>query len=613
MVQLHRIHAEKYERARSGSEAAWVIPFADNNHGMGKSYFAMNYIAKSREMWPVTTRDKFQQTLCDCHTIRITFDSGDLADGDFDSVLLQQLKSALCNMFEFEPYTLSKGFISVDEFLEELTALAGPVFIALDGIGAAFYKEKVDYYDDYDDYNRYDPRDMFLSFCDKVLSKWITMKKVFFVILGYNDFLQTSSTAGRFVLERLNLPFLQQDAINKILSTTLVSQSSEHTIASSLRLDDKRAHEVAKNLFKQTNGHPQTLLSALSKCKTYKEIVEYQNPWLDKEFDTLQDHLDREKEILYYLLDKAKAKTRVDLREKMGRSWGDWDPIVSKVKEANILWDNVHDAELYFPPEVQSYLEDNLMPFRRYLSCAGENSLRSRDNSTIFRWMVLKRFQEIFRKPKEPGKAHSDFFNTSLFGRCESVCFPSATRLKSIYSLDCLPMLLESKWRYFYKPFCLKPAESSLSSDAFLGCKSNLNSQSVKLTVGLAVKNDASEEFSSSGLESECRKVECVFTDHDVGSGYRRDAESSLNVLIICCTHLSGELAEKFKDQPSHAFTDERFPSIHEIILVDLSDPARRSRFFAVEGKESEYLEGVIRKQAIDYLASSSEEIKTST
>ena len=75
--QLQSIHKNKFLRAQDNSGLEWVIPIADNVIGLGKSEFARHYIQKCRETWPNEhTRTPFQQTLCDCHTIFITFHKG---------------------------------------------------------------------------------------------------------------------------------------------------------------------------------------------------------------------------------------------------------------------------------------------------------------------------------------------------------------------------------------------------------------------------------------------------------------------------------------------------------------------------------------------------------
>ena len=180
--QLQQIHQSKYNRASRGSGAEWIIPIADNVIGLGKSEFSKNYIVKCRESWPDEQRNEFQRTLCDCHTVYILFHKGALLEDDFDSVVSQFLVDSLAPMFEVEPTILEPTNLpkTVNDLLKKVAKAAGPLFIVLDEIGAAFEDDKLD------DTQR---RAQFLSFCDNVLGKWLSLKNIFFLLLGRGSFL----------------------------------------------------------------------------------------------------------------------------------------------------------------------------------------------------------------------------------------------------------------------------------------------------------------------------------------------------------------------------------------------------------------------------------------
>ncbi|KAJ3222324.1 hypothetical protein HDU78_011801 [Chytriomyces hyalinus] len=171
--QLQKVHRSKFVRAVTGDGKAWEIPVADNVSGMRKAYFASHYIKKSRESWDVTKRDLFQQTLCSCHTVRVKFSSDQLTESSFESVMLKYLKAALKPMFVTPPPMLANDYKTVERFFKDLTDVAGPVFIVLEGIENGFKGNDVK------------TRDEFLLFCKNILGIWLDIPNVFFVVLGH--------------------------------------------------------------------------------------------------------------------------------------------------------------------------------------------------------------------------------------------------------------------------------------------------------------------------------------------------------------------------------------------------------------------------------------------
>ncbi|KAI8821904.1 hypothetical protein BJ741DRAFT_636976 [Chytriomyces cf. hyalinus JEL632] len=203
--QLHEIHQSKFYRAVSHVGKEWMIPIAENGFGLGTSEFGRHYIRKSRETWPdAATRDTFQQMLCNCHTIVIEFHNGALLEDTFNAVMIKLLCMALKDMFLIPPAILSTPPKIVHEFLKNLTEVAGPVFIVLDEIGKAFQNED----NSFDDSQQ---RDKFISFCDRILDSWFSLKKVFFVVVGHASFLDnvgrgpTNMFHKRYEFKRLNI------------------------------------------------------------------------------------------------------------------------------------------------------------------------------------------------------------------------------------------------------------------------------------------------------------------------------------------------------------------------------------------------------------------------
>ncbi|RLO04258.1 hypothetical protein DYB28_006866 [Aphanomyces astaci] len=137
--QLQEIHRHTYSRAVRGRGLDWVIPLADNVVGLGKSLLGDQYVQRCREAWKDLDKPTdFHKTLMRCHTVRLVFKSGALVESSFDAVLIHLLVRQLRDMFEVPPAILSTPPPSAVAFLELLTDEVGPLFIALDEIGAAF-------------------------------------------------------------------------------------------------------------------------------------------------------------------------------------------------------------------------------------------------------------------------------------------------------------------------------------------------------------------------------------------------------------------------------------------------------------------------------------------
>ncbi|KAJ3232341.1 hypothetical protein HDU78_007195 [Chytriomyces hyalinus] len=195
---LQRIHLSNFLRATTGEAGAdWVIPIAENEVEVGESEFCTHYIIESRK----TTQNPLKHTLCSCHTVHVQFTTTQpLTEGSFNSTMIKYLKAALEPMFISPPSMLSNDYETVEDFLEDLTQVAGPVFIVLGGIENAFKG------------NDLKVRHQFLLFCRKILSHWFALPSVFFVVLGRACFInnvgrQPGDTPMRgtsFHFERLN-------------------------------------------------------------------------------------------------------------------------------------------------------------------------------------------------------------------------------------------------------------------------------------------------------------------------------------------------------------------------------------------------------------------------
>ncbi|KAI9329884.1 hypothetical protein BDR26DRAFT_1011589 [Obelidium mucronatum] len=612
ILQLQKIHQAKFKRAFWGSGPEWIIPIADNVLGLGKSAFGRNYIRKSRETWPnVAERDDFQKTLCGCHTVAIEFGSGALLEDSFNAVMIKLLCDALIDMFDTPPAILSMPPKSARNLLKDLTDVCGPVFIVLDEIGKAFHQQ----IDPLDDMKQ---REMFLSFCEHILDSWLSLKNVFFVVLGRASFLNhvglrpldtQHHKVSRFIFERLNIHLLRSEAILDIMDKTLISPAQPDTISTHLCPTAELSQKIANHLFHQTNGHPRTLLAIFKKCKTYDEIMNCNEPPEIRDWKPFYDKLclnNFNGEVIQLLKD-SEAGEEVDLSKMIKDAGGKSTPRENIATNSFFAWEGtLEKARLYVHPIVKALLENYVLPFRVYLQHVGNTNRVSIDHANVFEWMFLKRFQEIFTEPKNPSLVLPAFFNSPKFGGYKSVSFSSLVRrIPKITSAgsktpeldsstahpDCWRMLLDS---LDSGPICLKPLAKSASSDAILIGSATDQFESIVLTVGLAVKNYGSTAFSLTDLLRECFLFDRMF------NGTTRKGR---NVLFICCTHYVPTIMEEFKMGNSFAYQNDDYPNIDEVVVLNLSDEDLRQEFFGLEkgSKLSGFVENVVKKAEVEY------------
>ncbi|RHY53649.1 hypothetical protein DYB30_000371 [Aphanomyces astaci] len=198
--QLQEIHRHTYIRAVCGRGLDWVIPLADN-----------------------VDLDKptdFHKTLMRCHTVRLVFKSGAMVESSFDAVLIHLLVRQLRDMFEVPPAILLTPPPSVVDFLELLTDEVGPLFIALDEIGAAFTS---------DSWTDLKSRDRLMAFCRAIVGNWLLIPNVLFVLLGRGPFLGLKVVTEMLTVikcgESTNLTSQVKDPGGKLISLNQIASN----------------------------------------------------------------------------------------------------------------------------------------------------------------------------------------------------------------------------------------------------------------------------------------------------------------------------------------------------------------------------------------------------
>ena len=582
---------------------------ADNVFGLGKSEFGRHYIPKSRETWlKLEKKDDFQNTLCACHTIMIVFSKGALLKDTFDSVMLKHLIAALEPMFVTPPEILKNPPKDTLDFLQDFFKLYGPLFIVLDEIGAAFNDDTFDYFEQ---------REKFMSFCSNIVGKWFPVKEVFFLLLGRGNFLNYvglrpttvhNISHSPHVFERIHLHLLRPEAISSILKNTFIDETKDQTVAQSLNLNEEKIQMASKILFNKTNGHPRTLIATLKSCRSFEDIEKYlpnislEDPALF--YNTLRLYKDQVSE----LFAKFEQGNPVDLTKTFSDS-GEKELIYAIVaSNAFISWEGtLNEAKLFTHPFVKHALDALFLPFKKYLESIESASCVSIDYPNAFEWLCLKRFQELFTKKQQPRLIHPLFFSSPIFGNCKEVYFPNETRLLPKISYQgSINSDLDSKtahpdsWKKLMSlidglgdSLCFKFRSKSASCDAMLTTKAEFEQEKVKLTVGLAVKNFSTTQFTSSHYNDECSLFNRVFIRTE--QPYRK------NILMICCTNYDKTMFSLFNGRLFSAQKRKEYPNIDEIILLDLSTAHKRQKFFGIDDFLSNCLENVVSKKEVEF------------
>ena len=607
--QLQAVHNQNFYRAlEMGVGDDWKIPISDNLLGTGKSELGRHYIEHCRIEWSdATSRTEVQEVLCNCHTVHISIPESAFAEGpvSFQAVMLQLLVEALGPRFKTKPKCLDISYRRTADFLRDLTAVVGPIFIILDEIGRAFAINGL---------NLKQQQEWFLKFCELVLGGWMELTSVFFLLLGRGAFL---NNVGRrpgyqddgpqlfdspFVFERLGIRLLRKEAIEEILKKTYVDNFQQKTLVEYYALHVNEIKAAVEHLFAQTSGHPRSLVNALRNCQTKQELISFAQPLRIERMRALCDDLIRNSDVITKLLEKMRNHEPVNLLSMIRK--GKRSVCLEIIcNSALIGWAGTkNEAVLFAPPSVVEFLIGLYMPFRKFLGVITSSlELGTPLNfPNVFELMLVKRFQEIFSSKRCPREVLPAFFSTPLFGRLENLVLPSKMHLlpkitergernPTLNSLTAHP----SSWRFLMKeiddsgPKCYRPRSKSASSDAIF----RVYRSSMHITVGVAAKNyDVETPFGYPCLARECSVYNKMF--------FRAPRAQRSNILIICATNYIAAMKSQFEGKNFMIFTDARYKHIDEIIVLDLSSKQNLADFFGLndDNHTLETIQDVLKK-----------------
>ena len=266
--------------------------------------------------------------------------------------MIRLLQQSLSPLFVAElPSVFAQEFDNSTEFLHALTKVVGPLFIHLDEIGKAFEDKEID---------EYQSRDAFKSFSKIVLSGWLELSQVFFVLTGRASFFGFGLTSSRHIYKRLKLNLIRPEAIQTIMQNTL---KGDQTIQKYYGMSDQECEEIAKSLSVSTNGHPRTLLDAFMTADDKEQLKSFVAKHT-VDWEELEATLFRNKEHIKSLIE---TEGPIDLTTTVEAMTKDQQYKVVTLEiianESFISWEGtITAAKLYIRPSVRDYLHLFLYP-----------------------------------------------------------------------------------------------------------------------------------------------------------------------------------------------------------------------------------------------------------
>lgn len=604
--QLQAIHRSNFYKAHNKisttiNHQPWVIPLIDAMDGAGKSHFGSAYLPFLRNLYPLSslpqTEDVFLQTLYKAHHIYVRgrrFDQRpDDTDGSIsDSAILKLLISEFKASFKKLPAAILKNENTTTsaQFLHELTDQCGPIFIHLDGIGHFFNRRRPKEGGSPQLVPPHEQSKIFWDFCDKVLSTWFPIQNVFFLLTGqiaFSGFVKDGPPPRphpqpNYVIERVNMEALQPSSIALLLKETFHHQKK---LIEYYQIPDSELDNIAKSLFKQTHGHPRSLLHVLGACTAYQELLNGSQELPYKLYEWHQYAIPKYleyKDVMDEFFDTIDTGSRIDLTRLVIIN-GEWTSYHLLTYELRLGWTGkISSAKMFASSFFIEYIRQFGLTYREYLEKIAKRYSKRLDESVvdfrlIFEWIMVKRFQSLFLEAFNPQ-------TPQLFSRAITLSYttqpkPKITPHGRDAMKDFIPTISPSLWGgeigpKSNDPICYKPLPGSISPAAFFLTKDSQTGQ--RSYIGLVV---CDENFCEEVLDNECRR----FNDLCFGN---RMMSTALVVLVLrdsdyLLRKMCGKVGRKscvFKDS-------ERYPLVDEVVIVNLASDENLREFLGVEGE----------------------------
>ena len=620
--------AKKCSSTNSGGD--WTFPICVNELGSGKSTFGENFLPAVRSMgggsdglkiFPVLRNAEYLSVGC-FRTTRPT-------SKDMISLSYKALIPRIHN-----PHVLDElPTDSVCAFIEALllrseNSASKSLFIVFDEIGKPFARS----HEDFAETQRSQMEEFKRFLTDSICPLVMTREKVFVLLCGRAPFLDwvgatpdsmLSSVEGGSIVKakRISLNMIRPSMIADILRKTLFYDNEvaeTKPINEFLGLtDDKTISTYSEFLYETTGGHPRTMYEILNyRCTT---IVKNKIPLSDRSsFESSDDFLSREAlEMIQKTALRFHQSTCI-LIEKLRRT-DCVSNLIDSVSNNGIRFLDLLPAlrigyqrldhksvKLTIPRRILLMLEALMSPSNEFLLSVLQIPTHVPiDFPHAFELLVMRGFTEWF--PETANFDHKQGIASSFnhfFGDIEWLTdfsdffcsrnilkFPKVTNQSSnINDTQTIAparvskvikrMIREGSSQNFW----LLPAPMSSSPD--LIHVSGIGSDTKMIMI--AVKNYAnSSRMSDCDIRKEILKAEKIVM------------KNAHCILYIASTQYTGQINSRFKNG-SFVFMDDSNKPIRKVIVLDLTTPDNRARFFHVQTTEARRgLETIIGKTKI--------------
>ena len=614
LLGIHRNHFTLRHYMKGG--ATPQVAIMDDAYGMGKTMFAGMYIEMCHKATlPDFGHPDFKQSILDTRTITVRLPGSCLLQPARESP--EAANRALSDLIYLEMSNLKlMGDLSGDlsrlseiqnsaELLKSFIEITQtPLFLVLDEIGGAFSGSS--------------PvtgrRSVFMDFCSNVLSRWITISHLFFILVGRGDifnFVGTRITPEKlsgspFDFQRISLKLIGVENIERILSqTTKMKDGKETTLADYFGIAQEEIPLYAKEIQDVTNGHPRSMLDLLKHSESKPDLMRFDGKGQTVDVANWTKSLIPHTAVIRKLLKAINGNAKIDLTQpafpvKRSRSLEELLPTFLIRYEGEIT-----SATLFASSFALKHLSGMFSPFREFISLYTRITDLKFDHAANFETCCLKRFQEIFGSSisSPASELLPNVFKTTTLGMLEG--FSATSEVVSIpqvkedgkpftsmdqetVKLTDWPQLLAEMVKL--APCCFTPLAKSASSDVIIMSEGILHGTPCFVTIGLAAKcYSSATELSNAEIQNELALFNRMFSN--TLSPNASDFRKQINLLFVCCT---GPLNNKRKKKAgSHEYwriDKTGFEHITEAIYLDLSTPDSRSRFFGLTGEDDMHL-----------------------
>jgi len=307
--EVMKIHRDNFVPPGGTEGFAPAIPLIDNLWGMGKTFFAENYISEIQKRFTSQgTNSHFTESLSKARTIVLKMNEGVLKKAMQKSECdchLEILTSFVRKINIMKDQGMIKGstrrieqcsntrYPSLEAISTFISETNRPLFLVIDEIGRAFTSTTARSSPQKKEFEKA----LFLEFCRKIVLSWMQSSDFFILLTGRADFLDfiqnphhmnPARNQSSAILRRVGLDMTRRKDIKEILKKTYRDSNGEskrldeyygiNAKAKGISAEERENIKSKRKLFidcllARTNGHPRLMLRMLGQSTSYEQII----------------------------------------------------------------------------------------------------------------------------------------------------------------------------------------------------------------------------------------------------------------------------------------------------------------------------------------------------